>query len=62
MHTIQLSMTLKIMYTVKKLGGKMKITQIRNATLKIEFGGINFLIDPWLNKSLPEKTAKRARA
>lgn len=28
----------------------MKITQIRNATLKIEFGGINFLIDPWLNK------------
>lgn len=40
----------------------MKITQIRNATLKIEFGGINFLIDPWLNKSLPEKTAKRARA
>ncbi len=34
------------MYTAKKPGGKMKITQIRNATLKIEFSGINFLIDP----------------
>ncbi len=26
----------------------MKITQIRNATNKIEFGGKTFLIDPWL--------------
>lgn len=28
----------------------MKIQQIRNATLKIEFGGQTFLIDPWLLK------------
>lgn len=28
--------------------GIMKITQIRNATLWIEYGGIKFLIDPWL--------------
>lgn len=26
----------------------MKITQIRNATLKLEFGGKTFLVDPWL--------------
>lgn len=26
----------------------MKIQQIRNATLKIEYGGVVFLIDPWL--------------
>lgn len=26
----------------------MKITQIRNATLKIEYGGHVFLVDPWL--------------
>ena len=26
----------------------MKITQIRNATLKIEFAGKTFLVDPWL--------------
>ena len=26
----------------------MKIKQIRNATLRIEYGGKNFLIDPWL--------------
>ena len=26
----------------------MKIRQIRNATLKIEFAGKNFLVDPWL--------------
>lgn len=26
----------------------MKIQQIRNATLKIEYGGITFLLDPWL--------------
>lgn len=26
----------------------MKITQIRNATLKINYGGITFLIDPFL--------------
>jgi len=26
----------------------MKITQIRNATLVIEYGGVKFLIDPWL--------------
>lgn len=26
----------------------MKIQQIRNATLKIEYGGIKFLLDPWL--------------
>ena len=26
----------------------MKIEQIRNATLKIEYGGITFLLDPWL--------------
>lgn len=28
----------------------MKITQIRNATLKIEFGGSTFIVDPWLMK------------
>lgn len=28
----------------------MKITQIRNATLKIEFGGVTFIVDPWLIK------------
>ena len=27
---------------------KMKIRQIRNATLRINFGGDEFLIDPWL--------------
>ena len=27
---------------------KMKIRQIRNATLRINFGGVEFLIDPWL--------------
>ena len=26
----------------------MKIRQIRNATLRINFGGVEFLIDPWL--------------
>ncbi|MBR0225548.1 MAG: MBL fold metallo-hydrolase [Thermoguttaceae bacterium] len=26
----------------------MKIKQIRNATLRIEYAGVNFLIDPWL--------------
>ena len=26
----------------------MIIQQIRNATLKIEYNGISFLIDPWL--------------
>ena len=26
----------------------MKIKQIRNATLRINFGGVEFLIDPWL--------------
>lgn len=26
----------------------MKIQQIRNATLKIHYGGITFLVDPWL--------------
>ena len=26
----------------------MKITQIRNETLKVEYGGVCFLIDPWL--------------
>ena len=27
---------------------KMKIRQIRNATLRITFGGVEFLVDPWL--------------
>ena len=26
----------------------MKIKQIRNATLRINFGGVEFFIDPWL--------------
>lgn len=26
----------------------MEITKIRNATLKIEYGGVCFLVDPWL--------------
>ena len=26
----------------------MKIQQIRNATLKIIYGGLTFLVDPWL--------------
>ena len=26
----------------------MKIRQIRNATLRINFGGVEFLTDPWL--------------
>lgn len=26
----------------------MKITQVRNATLLVEYGGVTFLIDPWL--------------
>ena len=26
----------------------MRIQQIRNATLKIEYGDVTFLIDPWL--------------
>ncbi len=26
----------------------MKIRQIRNATLRVNFGGVNFIIDPWL--------------
>ena len=26
----------------------MKIKQIRNATLRVNFGGVEFLIDPWL--------------
>ena len=26
----------------------MKIQQIRNATMKINYGGITFLLDPWL--------------
>ena len=26
----------------------MKIIQIRNATLRVTFGGVEFLIDPWL--------------
>ena len=26
----------------------MKIKQIRNATLRLEYGGKTFLIDPWL--------------
>jgi L-ascorbate metabolism protein UlaG (beta-lactamase superfamily) len=26
----------------------MKITQVRNATLILEYGGVKFLIDPWL--------------
>ncbi|MCR5414038.1 MAG: MBL fold metallo-hydrolase [Kiritimatiellae bacterium] len=26
----------------------MKIRQIRNATLRVTFGGVNFIIDPWL--------------
>jgi len=29
-------------------GTKMRIRQIRNATVSLEFGGIRFLIDPWL--------------
>ena len=28
----------------------MKITQIRNATLRLDFGGVRFLIDPMLNE------------
>ncbi|MCR5834540.1 MAG: MBL fold metallo-hydrolase [Selenomonadaceae bacterium] len=28
----------------------MKIKQIRNATLKVTFGGVTFLVDPWLVK------------
>ena len=27
---------------------KMKIKQIRNATLRVTFGGVKFLVDPWL--------------
>lgn len=27
---------------------KMKIKQIRNATLRVTFGGVEFLVDPWL--------------
>ena len=33
------------------MGGKkraIKIRQIRNATLRVRFGGVEFLIDPWL--------------
>ena len=26
----------------------IKIRQIRNATLRVRFGGVEFLIDPWL--------------
>lgn len=29
-------------------GKKMKIRQIRNATLRVTFGGVEFLVDPWL--------------
>lgn len=28
----------------------MKITQIRNATLRIDYGGVRFLIDPMLGE------------
>ena len=26
----------------------MRIKQIRNATLRVTFGGVEFLVDPWL--------------
>lgn len=29
----------------------MEIQQIRNATNKIDFGGVTFLLDPWLIKA-----------
>ena len=28
----------------------MKIQQIRNATVKIQYGNIVFLVDPWLQE------------
>lgn len=34
--------------TYRKAGKTMKFQQIRNATTKIEYGGLTFLIDPWL--------------
>lgn len=30
-------------------GGKAKITQVRNATLLVEYGGARFLVDPMLS-------------
>ena len=32
----------------------MKIKQIRNATLRINFGGVEFLTDPWLVSMMPD--------
>jgi len=39
----------------------MVINQIRNATLKIEYGGITFLIDPWLQDQGTGFSAKAVR-
>lgn len=41
--------------TENSVGGSSKITQIRNATLRIDYGGVRFLVDPMLadRHSLP---------
>lgn len=39
----------------------MKIQQIRNATMKINYGGITFLLDPWLQDKGTGFSAKAVR-
>ena len=40
----------------------MVIQQIRNATLKIEYGNITFLIDPWFQDQGTGFSAKAVKA
>lgn len=40
---------------------KMNVQQIRNATLKIQYGGTTFLVDPWLQDKGEGRSAPTVR-